>query len=76
VRRILVEISDEEDESRIQPETKVLDVRGVDSLERVEFVMELEEYFGVIIPDSKAADFSTVADVVAYLDEQCWAPAG
>jgi acyl carrier protein len=41
---------------------------GADSLDRVELVMELEEEFGLKIADEDAANISTVADLVRYLE--------
>jgi acyl carrier protein len=42
---------------------------GVDSLEIVELVMELEEEFGVTIPDDEAEQIKTVADAIRYLEQ-------
>jgi acyl carrier protein len=39
---------------------------GADTLDIVEFVMELEEEFGVTIPDRDAERMVTVGDVVSY----------
>lgn len=47
--------------------TKFVEDLGLDSLEDVELIMELEEEFGVAIPDDEAAGFRTVADVIEYL---------
>lgn len=40
---------------------------GADSLELVEFVMELEEAFNIQIPDTDYEKFRTVADVIDYV---------
>jgi acyl carrier protein len=40
---------------------------GIDSLELVELIMELEEQFGVTIPDEAAENFTTIADVIRYI---------
>jgi acyl carrier protein len=42
---------------------------GVDSLDIVELVMELEEEFGVTIPDDEAEQIKTVADAIGYLEQ-------
>ena len=39
-----------------------------DSLDRVEIVMALEDEFDLEIPDEDAANWKTVADVIAYVD--------
>ena len=42
---------------------------GADSLNRVEFVMELEESFGVEIDDEEAEKLNTVEQTVNYLTQ-------
>ncbi len=44
-----------------------LESLGADSLNRVEFVMELEETFGVEINDEEAEKLSTVGQTVTYI---------
>ena len=41
---------------------------GADSLDTVEIVLELEDEFGIEIPDDEAEKMFTVADVYNYLD--------
>ena len=43
---------------------------GADSLDVVEFVMEVEKDFGIEIPDEEAAKLVTVGDAVKYIDAQ------
>lgn len=40
---------------------------GADSLDQVELVMELEEEFGVTIPDEAAEKIATVGDAIEYI---------
>ena len=42
---------------------------GADSLDVVEFVMEVEKVFDVEIPDDAAGQLVTVGDAVKYIDE-------
>lgn len=42
---------------------------GADSLDVVEFVMEVEKEFDITIPDEAAAKLVTVGDAVKYIDE-------
>lgn len=44
-----------------------LDSLGVDSLDRVELVMECEEQFGIEIDDTAAESLQTVQQVVEYI---------
>ena len=41
---------------------------GADSLDVVEFVMEVEKEFNITIPDDAAAKMQTVGDAVRYID--------
>ncbi|MCY2934290.1 MAG: acyl carrier protein [Planctomycetota bacterium] len=42
---------------------------GADSLDQVELVMELEEEFGVTIPDEAAEKITTVGQAIDYIVE-------
>jgi len=42
---------------------------GADSLDTVELIMEFEKEFGISIPDDKAEKIGTVADAIAYIEE-------
>ena len=41
---------------------------GADSLDVVEFVMEVEKEFNITIPDEDATKLTTVGDAVKYID--------
>ena len=43
---------------------------GADSLDILQLLMRIEDQYGIVIPDQALAKFETVADVVAYLDQQ------
>jgi acyl carrier protein len=43
---------------------------GLDSLDRVELAMTLEEDFEVQIPDDAVETFDTVATIAAWIDQQ------
>jgi acyl carrier protein len=45
---------------------------GAESLDMVELVLELEEEFGVTIPDDEAERIKTVADAIRYIDQHRW----
>lgn len=44
---------------------------GMDSLDFFEFIMKLEEEFGIEIPDEYAARIITVEDCWAYIESRC-----
>ncbi len=66
VKKIIVDHLDVEEE-KVTLEATFKDDLGADSLEAVEFIMEIEEEFEIEIPDSDAK-FETVGQVVAYID--------
>ena len=41
---------------------------GIDSLETVEIMMELEDEFGIEIPDEAIEEIKTVGDLVSYIE--------
>ena len=56
------------DKMDIRMESSFMNDLGADSLDTVELVLELEDAFGIEIPDEDAEDMHTVADVYNYLD--------
>ena len=57
------------DEANVRMESSFLDDLGADSLDIVEFIMALEEEFGIEIPDEDVEKIVTVKDVVEYISE-------
>ena len=57
------------DEAEVRPESSFTNDLGADSLDTVELIMEFEKEFGVSIPDDKAEKIGTVADAIAYIEE-------
>ena len=56
------------DANKVTPEAKFIDDLGADSLDTVELIMEMEEEFGIEIPDEEAEKLATVGDAVKYID--------
>ena len=59
----------------LNPEEIRLDSRikndlGADSLDILQLLMTIEEEKGIVIPDEALVGFSTVGDVVAFLEQQ------
>ena len=52
---------------QIKPESKFADDLGADSLDTVELIMELENEFGVQIPDEEAEKIGTVQQAFDYI---------
>ena len=57
------------EDSQITMEASFVDDLGADSLDTVELIMELEEEFGIEIPDEDAENITTVGSAVGYIDK-------
>ena len=67
VKKIVVEKLGVKPEDVTEDATFVNDL-GADSLDVVEFVMEVEKEFNITIPDEDAAKLERVGDAVKYID--------
>ena len=56
------------DENEVVPSASFTNDLGADSLDTVELIMQLEEEFGIEIPDEDAETITTVQAAVDYLD--------
>jgi len=57
------------DPAAVVDDASFADDLGADSLEIVQVVMEIEEEFGVEIPDSAANTILTVGDAIKYIEK-------
>lgn len=64
------------DPAKVTPTASFVNDLGADSLDTVEFVMEVESKFGITIPDEEAGKLVTVGDAVKYIDAHAKKPAG
>ncbi len=55
---------------KVTPDAKIVDDLGADSLDVVELLSQLEEEYGITIPDDEAEQLATVADVVKVINEE------
>ena len=56
------------EEEKINKEASFVDDLGADSLDTVELIMQLEEGFGIEIPDDDAEKITTVQAAIDYLE--------
>ena len=69
VRAVIVEqLGVKPDE--VKPTVSFKDDLGADSLDAVEFIMALEEKFGIEIPDADAEAMLTVNDAIMYIENK------
>ncbi|UXT90936.1 acyl carrier protein [Agrobacterium pusense] len=57
------------DSAAVVDDASFADDLGADSLEIVQVVMEIEEEFGVEIPDSAANTILTVGDAIRFIEK-------
>ena len=57
------------DPTKIKTTDRIVEDVGADSLDIVEMLMNLEETYGITIPDDDAMKLKTVGDLVKYLDK-------
>ncbi len=56
-------------EEKVTLDASLKDDLGADSLDAVEIVMSIEDEFGIEINNDQAESISTIADLVAYIEE-------
>lgn len=57
------------EDSKIETGSSFVDDLGADSLDTVELIMQLEEEFGIEIPDEDAEKITTVQAAVDYIEK-------
>jgi acyl carrier protein len=57
------------DEGDVTPDASFREDLEADSLDLVELIMELEEQFGMEIPDEEAEKITTVEEAVDYVEQ-------
>ena len=54
---------------KVTADAKIVDDLGADSLDVVELLSQLEDEYGVMIPDEEVESLVTVADVAAQIEK-------
>ncbi len=62
------------DPARLRPDDSLRDDLGLDSLQTIELVYEVESAFDLQIPDEDFSRMQTIQDVVTYLSERISGP--
>ena len=58
------------DAAKITLESQIEKDLVADSLDILQLLMRIEDQYGIVIPDKALATFTTVADVVNYLEQE------
>ncbi|MFH1852732.1 MAG: acyl carrier protein [Candidatus Neomarinimicrobiota bacterium] len=58
------------EEDKITRDAHFVDDLGADSLDTVELIMQLEEEFGIEIPDEDAENITTVGAAIDYIESK------
>ncbi|MCK4026343.1 phosphopantetheine-binding protein [Streptococcus iners] len=70
-QRVVAIIQEEKgDDFQVQSESSLADNIAADSVEIMEFVLTLEDEFGVDVPDAAIERFETLADIVDFIYEE------
>lgn len=54
---------------KVTSESRIVDDLGADSLDIVEMLMELEDEFGITVPDEDSQNFSTIGQIAEYISQ-------
>ena len=57
-------------EEEVRDDASFIEDLGADSLDIVELIMDLEEEFGIEIPDEDAEQIRTVGEAIKYIEEK------
>lgn len=68
VKELIMEQLDLKDSSVLTPEANFIEDLGADSLDIVEFIMKIEEEYGLEINDDEADKIATFGQLIAYLN--------
>lgn len=68
IRRIIAEQLDMDPET-ITEESRLIEDLKADSLDVVELIMDLEQEFGVEIPEEELPEVKTVGDILRYISK-------
>lgn len=58
------------EESEVTEDASFVDDLGADSLDIVEMIMEIEDEFGIEVPDEDAEKLATVGDAIKYIERR------
>jgi len=67
IRRLVLQISDVSIE--VNPDTAFVKDLGLESIQIIEFLCEVEDYFDIVISESELSDVVTLADLAVVVEK-------
>ena len=58
------------DENEITEESRLKEDLGIDSLESMQLILDMEQKFNIHVEDEEVMEIETVADVIALLEKK------
>lgn len=68
IRQIITDNANDIDGNQIPLDAKLMDT-GLDSLDIATILLEVQEEFGVTIPDDQEDDFDTLGEIVKFVEQ-------
>jgi acyl carrier protein len=68
IRQIITDNANEIDGNQIPLDAKLMDT-GLDSLDIATILLEVQESFGVTIPEDQEDDFDTLGEIVKFVEQ-------
>ncbi|MBQ4875553.1 MAG: acyl carrier protein [Rickettsiaceae bacterium H1] len=70
VKEIIIKTLKVSDENKVMDSAKFVDDLGADSLDQIDFIMEVEDHYKIEIPDEDVEKILTVGDAVIYIADK------
>ena len=67
VIRLLKNIAPDSDPEQLQPEENIRQTLGIDSFDYLQFIIALDEHFGIQTPEEDYGKLEKLPDVIGYL---------
>ena len=69
IKEIIAEQANLKDKNSLTMETNLQEELGLDSLDAVEIIMQLEEEFDIQVPDEAFFEVKTIWDIAYYIEK-------
>lgn len=69
IKEIIAEQANLKDKNSLTMETNLQEELGLDSLDAVEIIMQLEEEFDIQVPDEAFFEVKTIGDIAYYIEK-------